>query len=177
VRIERGLVHIYTGDGKGKTTAALGVALRALGWGLKVMMVQFIKGYQNLGEIKFAQEYQANFNIRQFTLDLARDIDSAKVLARQHEAEHAMEYAAEVVMSGDYDVVILDELAVALHYGLIDANRVVKLIEEKPHKVELIITGRGAPEELIQAADYVTEMRLIKHPYDNGVQARAGIDF
>lgn len=177
MKLERGLVHIYTGDGKGKTTAALGVALRALGWGIKVTMVQFIKGYQNLGEIKFAEQYPKNFSIKQFSLDLARDIDGAKVVSRQQEAQHAFEYAVEAVMSSDFDLVILDELAVAVNYGLIDVESVVKLIKNKPVNVELVITGRGALKELVDAADYVTEMHLVKHPYENGIQARPAIDY
>lgn len=175
--MKRGLVHIYTGDGKGKTTTALGVALRALGWGLRVMMVQFVKGYQNLGEIKFANERHENFNIRQFALDVSRDISEEKVASRRREAEVAMSFAESVVLSGDYDLIILDELSVAVHYGLIGVDRVLDLIHNKPVHTELIITGRNAPEALIMAADYVTEMKLVRHPYEEGVQARPGIDY
>lgn len=177
MRIEHGKVHVYTGDGKGKTTVSLGLALRALGWGLNVMMVQFIKGYKEIGEIKFAEKYPDGFTIRQFALDLKRDIDSHKVLARNKEAEVAMEFAEEVVMSGEYDLVILDELAVAVNYHLIDVNRVLKLMKEKPEHVELAITGRDAPVDMILAADYATEMRLLRHPYQKGIQARPGVDY
>jgi cob(I)alamin adenosyltransferase len=177
MRIEHGLVHVYTGDGKGKTTAALGLALRALGWGFRVMMIQFIKGYDKLGEIRFAQQYNENFNIRQFALDMSRNIDEQKVLTRHQEADEAMKYAEETVKSGVFDLIILDELAIAVHYGLIDLDRVLNLIKEKPESVELVITGRNAPPELIQAADYATEMLLIQHPYQNGVQARLGVDY
>jgi len=177
MRIEHGMVHVYTGDGKGKTTAALGLALRALGWGLKVTMVQFIKGYPKIGEIRFANSYSDSFQVHQFALDLEREIDESKVLARRREAEEAMRFAEELVGSGESDVVILDELSVAVHYGLIDLDRVLKLVREKPRHVELVITGQNAPEELIAAADYATEMRLIRHPYQNGTQARRGVDY
>jgi len=177
MRIEHGMVHVYTGDGKGKTTVALGLALRALGWGLKVTMVQFIKGYPKIGEIRFANSYSDSFQVHQFALDLEREIDESKVLARRREAEEAMRFAEELVGSGESDVVILDELSVAVHYGLIDLDRVLKLVREKPRHVELVITGQNAPEELIAAADYATEMRLIRHPYQNGTQARRGVDY
>lgn len=177
MKISRGMVHIYTGDGKGKTTVALGLALRALGWGLKVMMVQFIKGYGEIGEIKFAEKYPEDFAIRQFAIDLKRNIDEQKVLERKKEAEEAMAFAEEVVNSAKFDVVILDELAIAVHFGLIDVERVLILIRNKPESVELVITGRNAPEKLLEAADYVTEMRLTKHPYERGVQARPGVDY
>lgn len=177
MKIEHGLVHIYTGEGKGKTTAALGLALRALGWGLKVMMIQFIKGYKEIGEMKFAEKHPENFTIRQFALDITRSIDERDVLARKKEAGEAMDYAEQIVKSEEYDLVILDELAVAAHYELIELSRILKLIEDKPASVELVITGRNAPPELIRAADYATEMLLIKHPYENGIQARQGIDY
>lgn len=177
MRIEHGKVHVYTGDGKGKTTVSLGLALRALGWGLKVMVVQFIKGYKEIGEIKFAEKYSDSFTIRQFALDLKRDIDERAVIARQAEAEEAMTFAKNAVHSGEYDLVILDELAVAVHYNLIDVERVLKLMKEKPEHVELVITGRDAPVDVILAADYATEMRLLHHPYQKGVQARPGVDY
>jgi cob(I)alamin adenosyltransferase len=177
MRIERGLVHVYTGDGKGKTTVSLGLALRALGWGLNVMMVQFIKGYREIGEVKFSEKYPDSFKLHQFALDLKRDIDAHKVLARKEEAGKAMSFAEDVVNSGEYDLVILDELAVAVHYNLIDLDRALKLMKNKPEHVELVITGRDAPVDMILAADYATEMRLLRHPYQKGMQARPGVDY
>ncbi|HPP75351.1 MAG TPA: cob(I)yrinic acid a,c-diamide adenosyltransferase [Armatimonadota bacterium] len=177
MKIERGLVHVYTGDAKGKTTAALGLALRALGWEMRVMMIQFIKGYKEIGEIKFAESCSGRFVIRQFALDLTRDIPEEKVIARRKEADQAMRFAEEVVTSGEYDLVILDELVVALHYELVDLDRVLRMVRDKPESVELVITGRNAPPELVAEADYVTEMLLIKHPFEYGVQARAGVDY
>ena len=175
--MKHGLVHVYTGDGKGKTTAALGLALRAMGWGLKVIMIQFIKGYKDIGEMKFADSHPESFTLRQFALDPTRSIDEKTVLARKEEADKAMDYAEQVVKSGGFDLVILDELAVAAHYELIELSRILKLIEDKPTSVELVITGRNAPPELVRAADYVTEMLLIRHPYETGSQARQGIDY
>lgn len=175
--MSRGLVHVYTGDGKGKTSAALGIALRALGWGLKVSMVQFIKGYPKLGEMMAAERFPGEFDVRQFALDLSRDIDEAKVLKRRAQAEEAMQYAEAIVTGGLYDIVILDEINNAMHYGLIEVERVLSLIRNKPPLIELILTGRNAPQEIIDAADYATDMKLIHHPYDKSIQARPGIDY
>lgn len=177
MNIEHGMVHVYTGDGKGKTTVALGLALRALGWGLRVMMVQFVKGYKEIGEIKYAEQSGGRFDIKQFALDTKRGINESEVRSRRQEAERAVAFAEDTIKSGEYDLVILDELSVALHYGLVDIKRVLRLIREKPSSVELVITGRNAPEELVEVADYVTEMRLIRHPYQKNVQARPGVDY
>lgn len=174
--VKQGLVHVYTGDGKGKTTAALGVALRALGWGARVCVVQFIKGYSEIGEVKFAREFGERFQLKQFALDLSRNIDERKVSERRESANAAMQYAESVVAEG-FDLVILDEINNALHYGLVDVSRVLQLIQNKPENVELILTGRNAPQQIIDAADYVTEMRLIKHPYEKSIPARPMFDY
>lgn len=176
-RPNRGLVHVYTGAGKGKTTAALGVALRALGWGARICVVQFIKGYAQIGEARFAEELGDRLVLKQFAVDPARHIDEAKVRERQEAAAAAMEFAERAVAGGEYDLVILDEINNALHYGLIDTDRVLALIRGKPQHVELILTGRNAPQPIIDAADYVTEMKLVKHPFQRGVGARKGIDY
>jgi cob(I)alamin adenosyltransferase len=177
MKIDRGMIHVYTGDGKGKTTASLGLALRALGWGLKVIIIQFIKGYKEIGEIKFADIHAGNFTVRQFAIDMQRDIDAQKVLARKAEAAAAMAFAEQVVSSGEYDLVILDEVTAAVHYKLIETERVLALMNGKPRHVELVLTGRDAPEQIIMAADYATEMKLLKHPYQQGIQARPGVDY
>ncbi len=174
---QRGLVHVYTGAGKGKTTAALGVALRALGWGFRVCMVQFIKGYAQIGESKFAEEHGDQFVLRQFAIDPSKHIDEAKALKRSEAVEAAMRFAEKVVSEGQYDLVILDEINNALHLGLVEPDRVLALIANRPPRVELILTGRNAPKRIVDVADYVTEMRSIKHPFRHGVQARKGIDF
>lgn len=174
--VKQGLIHVYTGDGKGKTTAALGVAFRALGWGARVCMVQFIKGYAEIGEAKIAAELGDRFQLRQFALDMSRGIGEKKVAERRESAEAAMQYAESAVASG-FDLVILDEINNAMHYGLVDISRVLQMISNKPADVELILTGRNAPQEIIDAADYVTEMKLIKHPYQKGIPARPMFDY
>jgi len=175
--IRKGMVHVYTGDGKGKTTAALGLALRALGWGAKVCDVQFLKGYPEIGEAKIVENFPGRFVLKQFIRDTSRSIDEVEVLERVRAANEAMGYAEKIVGGGEFDVVILDEINNALHYGLIDEARVLRVIESKPVHVELILTGRGAPSRIIDVADYVTEMVLVKHPFQKGIKARKGIDY
>ena len=172
-----GLIQIYTGRGKGKTTAALGLALRAIGWGATVCMVQFIKGYADIGEAHFARDFPDRFALKQFAIDISRSIDEAKLVQRQAEVEAAMAYAETVVANGEYDIVILDEINNALHYGLVDTNRVLSMIERRPTNVELLLTGRNAPARIIEAADYVTDMKLVKHPHEKGIPARKRVDF
>lgn len=174
---ENGLVHVYTGDGKGKTTTALGLALRALGWGARVCMVQFIKGYPDIGEARFAREMGNRFIVRQFAKDHKRAIGEESVLKRREAARRAMEFAQDVVSSGEFDLVILDEINNAMHYGLIEVEQTVSLIEQKPKHVELVLTGRSAPEQIIAVADYVTRMEPVKHPYESNIPARRGIDY
>ena len=175
--IQEGLVHVYTGEGKGKTTAALGIALRAVGWGARVCVVQFIKGYSEIGEAKFAAQMPDRLALKQFAIDLTRTIDEADVLERELAAEEAMAWAEQVVSQGEFDVVILDEINNALHYGLIPIPRVLSMIAGRPSHVELILTGRSAPAEIVDAADYVTELRMIKHPFEKGIGARKAIDY
>ena len=176
-KLRKGMVHIYTGDGKGKTTAALGLSLRALGWGFRVCFIQFVKGYPDIGEMRIAPTFEGKFEIHQFALDVSRSIDERKVLARREAAEEAMRFAESAVKSGKYDLVVLDEINVAVHYGLIDKERVLALISRKPKGVELVLTGRNAKQEIIEAADYVSVIHKYKHPYDRGVLARKGIDY
>jgi cob(I)alamin adenosyltransferase len=175
--IQQGLVQVYTGDGKGKTSAALGVAFRALGWGLRVCVIQFIKGYDNTGEMKIAQRFPSQYVIRQFAADPSCYIDESKARQRREECEAAMSYAEEIVKGGEFDLVILDEINNAMGYKLVDTARVLKLISERPAQVEMILTGRRAPREIIDAANLVTEMALIKHPFDDGIEARPGLDY
>jgi cob(I)alamin adenosyltransferase len=172
-----GLVHVYTGSGKGKTTAALGIALRAVGWGAKVCVVQFIKGYPEIGEFHFQKLAPKQFVLRQFAVDCTRNISKAKVARRQESVEAALEFARQTVSSSEYDVVILDEINNAVHCGLVGVHRVLELVKLKPEQVELILTGRNAAPEIIEAADYVTEMRAVKHPYEQGIGARKMVDY
>lgn len=175
--ISKGLVHVYTGDGKGKTCAALGLALRAIGWGARVCVIQFIKGYPDIGELHFAAAQPGCLVLKQFAQDGALCIDEAKVKSREKEAAAALDYAREVLRRGEFDVVILDEINNAVHHGLIKLDDVLALIAERPASIELVLTGRNAPEKLIEAADYVTVMKSVKHPFDKGIRARKGVDF
>jgi cob(I)alamin adenosyltransferase len=169
-----GLVQVYTGDGKGKTTAALGLALRACGQGLSVYMIQFMKGDIEYGELKAAQ-WIPNLTIIQF--GRADFVDKVNPKEEDIEfAKKALEHANDIISSGNHDVVILDELNVALDFKLVDVKDVLALIDSKPKNMELIITGRNAPKEILNKADLVTNMENIKHPYDCGISARRGIE-
>ena len=169
----QGYVQVYTGNGKGKTTAALGLALRAVGAGLKVFIGQFAKGME-YSEIKTIREKLPEITIRQYGRDCfivnKPTVDDIK-LARQGLAE-----ISNIIRSGKYDVVILDEANIAVHFGLFSIDELLKLVRSKPENLELIITGRKAHPELIKAADLVTEMLEIKHYYQQGVLARQGIE-
>jgi cob(I)alamin adenosyltransferase len=169
-----GLVIVYTGHGKGKTTAALGLAFRALGRGLRVAVVQFIKGKWKTGERLFADGLpQLTFLVmgRGFTWDsddLSRDREAA---------EAAWQEAARLIGGGDHPVVILDELTYALNYGFVGIDEVLGVLRDRPAHVHVVITGRNAPEPLLGLADVVTEMRKLKHPFDQGRKAQIGVDF
>lgn len=171
-----GLVIVHTGEGKGKTTAALGLALRAVGQGLKVAMVQFIKGSWKYGELR-APEFLPGFEIHPMGrgfVDLGGAEPNPADVAL---AQETFEAGRQKVMSGDYGLVILDEVNYAVQYGLLDVAEVVRLAQEKPPEVHLVLTGRGARPEVIEVADLVTEMKEIKHPYRQGIKAQKGIEF
>jgi len=175
VGLKRGFVQVYTGEGKGKTTAALGLAMRAAGHGLRVYILQFMKGWPNYGEVKSVGGHP-QITLRQF--GRSDFVDPEKPEPEDVEmAQEALREARGVLTSGSYDLVILDEVNVALKYGLIELRDVLALIEEKPEHVELVLTGRYAPPEIIERADLVTEMREVKHPYKNGVKGRKGIEY
>ena len=170
----KGYIHVYTGPGKGKTTAALGLGLRAAGAGFKVHMVQFMKG-RRYSEID-AIENLSNFTLSQH----GRDEFVSKENPEQVDIDMAQKgfaYAKDIIKNEKYDLVILDELNVAVDYHLIKLDDVIKLIEKKPERLEIVLTGRDAHPEIIKIADLVTEMLEIKHPYQQGVNARKGIDF
>jgi len=173
-RLEKGLVQVYTGNGKGKTSAAFGLALRAIGRGLHVCVIQFIKGGFDYGEL-YSSQYLPNFHLEAY--GRGRFVSSPPSEEDYAEAEKALRRAREAVTSGNYDVVILDEANTALNLKLIKLEEVMKLLAEKPENVEVVLTGRSAPKELIEAADLVTEMREVKHPYNKGVHARIGIEY
>lgn len=171
----QGLIHVYTGNGKGKTTAALGLALRASGHGMKVYIIQFMKGRIDYGELKACQD-NPNITIEQFGRPQFVDRGSPEPEDIEF-AEQAMERAEEVLTGGEHDIVILDEVNVALDFNLIQLNDVLDLIGKKPEHVELVLTGRKAHPEISRMADYVTEMLPVKHPYDQGQPGRKGIEF
>ena len=173
--MENGFVQVYTGDGKGKTTAALGLALRAVGKGLSVFMVQFLKG-RPYGEIESAKLPSPRFKVVQSGLDtfVKRGEPSDEDLRLAH---RGLELAREAISSGEYDIVILDEVNVAVELGVLSVDDVLPLIEDRPEGVELVLTGQDAPEEFLKRADLVTEMKKIKHYYDEGVVMREGIEY
>ena len=171
----KGLVQVFTGNGKGKTSAALGTVLRALGHGLRVYIVFFMKGKYPYGEFSTLPKLP-NVDIASFGLRCL--IDPANINPEEIEqAKLALSAAREAMLSGNYDIVVLDEVNVALHFKLIELDEVVRLIGDKPQNVELILTGRYADAKLIELADLVTEMVKLKHPYDKGVKARKGIEY
>jgi cob(I)alamin adenosyltransferase len=170
--MRKGYVQVYTGDGKGKTTAALGLALRAAGAGLKVFFGQFVKN-QKCSEHTALERLGAAISYRQYGCGLMMKGPSDADIAA---ARKGFDEAAGMMAAGDYDLVILDELNVAVYYGLIDVEEVLALISRKPARVELVLTGRNAHPAVMEAADLVTEMRSIKHYYEKGVKARRGIE-
>jgi cob(I)alamin adenosyltransferase len=170
----KGLIQVYTGDGKGKTTAALGLALRAAGRNMKVLIVQFMKKW-DYGELH-SVELIPNITLETFgTKDFVYKGKAKKIDYK--EAEKAFSFGVKGMKSGDYDIVIFDELNMALYYELLDLKEVVEKLKGKADNVEVVITGRRAPQEIIKIADLVTEMKEIKHPYQKGVEARKGIEY
>ncbi|MBC8419494.1 MAG: cob(I)yrinic acid a,c-diamide adenosyltransferase [Desulfobacterales bacterium] len=168
-----GYVHVYTGNGKGKTTAAFGLALRAAGAGLKVYVAQFVKGME-YSELKAVERLSDFITIRQYGLGffINREPNKKDIKA----AREGLKEVREIMCSGAYDVVILDEANIATYYDLFSVEDLIDVIRAKPEGVELVITGRMADPLVIEAADLVTEMKEIKHYYDNGVRARIGIE-
>jgi cob(I)alamin adenosyltransferase len=174
-RLSQGMIQVYTGDGKGKTTAALGLACRAVGYGLKVFIIQFLKGNLEYGEIKTAKKLAPYLTIKQMGRGclVKRGKPSPVDFTC---AQEAVDLTHEVLRGGDYDIVILDEINVAVDVGLVKKEEVLKLMDERPSHVELVLTGRYAAPEIIERADLVTEMVEIKHYYQKGIHARVGIE-
>jgi len=170
-----GLIQVYTGNGKGKTTAALGLALRAIGQGMKVCMVQFMKGDENYGEIK-AAKLLPDFTIEQVGRNDFVNLNSPDPIDIKL-AQHGWSIAKNCISSGKYDIVILDEINVAMACGLLDTEQVIEFLLAKPRTVEIVLTGRYASEAVQNIAHLVTEMREIRHPYHQGVQSRIGIEY
>ncbi len=176
--MENGLTIIYTGKGKGKTTAALGIVLRAVGYEKKVCMIQFIKGTWHYGEMTSSKKLEPEFEMITVGKGFVGIIDD-KSPKEDHKkiAKEAIKISNEKIQSGKYDIVILDEINYAVNLDLISVKDVLNLIKSKPQKVDLVLTGNYAKEEIIEIADLVTEMREIKHPFQQGIKAKKGIDF
>ncbi len=173
----RGLLHVYTGDGKGKTTAALGLALRALGHGWKVFVLQFMKGNINYGELQAAERLGPDLLIEQGGRETFVDPKNPDPIDREL-ARKAMARAREVLSSGEYDLVVLDEVCVAQRFGLVSVDDVLDAVQARAGHVEVVLTGRWAHERFVESADLVTEMHLVKHYYDDqGIEAREGVEF
>jgi cob(I)alamin adenosyltransferase len=170
-----GQVQVFTGNGKGKTSAAMGAVLRAAGQGLRVFIAFFMKGDYPYGEQK-ALSYLPNVTVARFGLPSFVDPENVKEEDKE-EARKALAAAREAMHSGEYDLVVLDEVNIAAAWGLIGVAEVVELINDRPEAMELILTGRYADPELIKLADLVTEMLDIKHPYEKGVPARPGFEY
>lgn len=173
----KGLVHIYTGDGKGKTTAAVGLGIRAYGRGLKVLMVQFLKGAET-GEMKTLEALKPGFRlyrskeILKFTWNMTEE----ELAETRQVQKEILEYAVNEINKGGWDMLILDEALGALSSGMLELKELMEFIKGKPDCLELVLTGRDAPEELIELADYVSEIKCIKHPMEQGIPARKGIE-
>ncbi|HEM61399.1 MAG TPA: cob(I)yrinic acid a,c-diamide adenosyltransferase [Chloroflexi bacterium] len=172
---ERGLIQVYTGTGKGKTTAALGQAMRAAGQGLHVYIIQFMKGWPYYGELDTVGHHP-NITLKQFGRPDYVDKNKPEPIDIRM-AQEALQHACEVMTSGQYNLVVLDEINVALDWKLITLDGVLKLLDKKPENVELILTGRYAHPEILARADLVTEMQEIKHPYQKGIVSRRGIEY
>ena len=171
MRNSRGLVQIYTGNGKGKTTAALGLAMRAVGQGFKVIMIQFLKGEES-GELLFVEQYHP-FEIVQLNKGSCFQQSDDEL---QSVVGKTLSYAQETLMSEQYDMVILDEVFVAISKGLLLEEDILRLMRDKPDHVELVLTGRIAPPGIVREADLVTDMLMIRHPFTEGIGQRKGIE-
>ncbi|OPX43101.1 Cob(I)yrinic acid a,c-diamide adenosyltransferase [Ruminiclostridium hungatei] len=175
---QKGLVHIYTGDGKGKTTAAVGLGIRACGNGMRVLLVQFLKS-RNTGELEILKKLEPGFKfMRGFASGkFSWNMTPAELEEAAREAARMFGGVAEIVKSGEYELVILDELIGVVALNFLSVGTVLELIKSKPEGVELVLTGRNAPEVLVEAADYVSEIKAVKHPYERGIASRKGIEY
>lgn len=173
-----GIVIVYTGNGKGKTTASLGVALRAIGHGLRVCMVQFIKGEWHYGELNSIKKLEPDFELIVAGKGFIGIIDDDHDFEEHvRAAKTALDIVKQKISLDSFDIIILDEINYALHLGVLQLADVMKILQNRPKHLSLILTGNHACEEIITLADLVTEMKEIKHPYKKGIKAKRGIDF
>ena len=175
---KNGLTIVYTGKGKGKTTAALGIALRATGYKKKICMIQFIKGSWHYGEMESSKRLEPEFEMVAIGKGFVGIIDD-KSPKEDHQkiAKEAIRISNEKIQSSKYDIIILDEINYAVNLNLISIDDVLDLIKSKPENVDLVLTGNYAKKEVIEAADLVTEIKEIKHPFQKGIKAKEGIDY
>lgn len=175
--VRKGLIIVNTGPGKGKTTAAMGTALRAVGNGLRVLMLQFLKGAWHYGELDAVQAFGDRFVMKQMGRGFVKvggaDADPEDVCM----VEECWNEAAEAILSGEWDLVVLDEINYAILYKMLDPEKVADVLRRKPENVHLILTGRNAHQTIVDLADTVTEMREVKHAYQKGIQAQRGIEY
>ena len=175
--VRRGLIIVNTGPGKGKTTAAMGTALRAVGQGMKVLMLQFLKGSWHYGELDAVKAFGDSFVMKQMGRGFVKvgsekpDPEDVKMV------EEAWAEAERAILSGDWDLVVLDEINYAISYGMLNPSKVAECLKKKPEMVHVILTGRNAHPTIIEAADTVTEMRQVKHAYEKGIMAQRGIEY
>jgi cob(I)alamin adenosyltransferase len=175
--IRRGLILVHTGPGKGKTTAAMGVGLRAVGQGMRVLMLQFIKGSWHYGELDAVNAFGDKFVIKQMGRGFVKVGGEKPDAEDVRMVEEAWAEAEQAIQSGLWDLVILDEINYAISYGMLSAAKVVETLRKKPEMVHVILTGRNAHPTIVELADIVTEMRQLKHAYDQGVLAQRGIEY
>lgn len=174
----KGLVIVYTGNGKGKTTAALGMCIRAAGYNKKIKILQFVKGSWKYGELKGIELLKDFVDMEQVGEGFVGIVDDNKEFSvHQEAARKGLAHAREIIHSGEYDIVMLDELNIAIDLGLIPLEEALDVVKNKPEKLHLVITGRSAKPEMIEVADLVTEMREIKHPFQKGILAQKAIDW
>lgn len=174
----KGILACYTGEGKGKTTAAFGTILRAVGYGWKICVIQYVKGSWKYGEMEGIKQLEPKVEFHRKGLGFYKIVDD-KLPEEEHKnaAAEALEFSREKITSNDFDMVILDEFNVAIQTGLIAVDDAIDLLKQRPPWLHLIVTGRGAPDELIEICDLVTEMKEIKHPYQSGTLAQKGFDY
>ena len=175
--IRKGLIIVNTGPGKGKTTAAMGTALRAVGSGMRVLMLQFLKGSWHYGELDAVEAFGDKFVMKQMGRGFVKvggaetDPEDIKLV------EQAWKEAEQAILSSQYDLVILDEINYAISYGMLDVAKVVAVLKRKPEMVHVILTGRNAHPSIVEIADTVTKMKQVKHAYEKGVMAQRGIEY
>ena len=175
--MENSLILVHTGNGKGKTTAALGIGLRAVGHGMKVLMLQFIKGTWHKGELNDVKRLHPHFKINPLGQGFIKPLKGAWSEAVLENARTSWNHTKQEIASDVYDMIILDEINNMIDYGLIDVEEVIAVLKERPKRLSIILTGRNAHPKIIEMADLVTEMKEIKHPYKKGIKAQKGIEF